>query len=149
MSMSKMHRHKQQQEMQDQQYHQRQFHMQYLANPFTPQPLHVSTKPPTPEKIRQLKKQKRLKRHVPILIPNEAQLKRVPPQSDGRGGGATAAATQNNSFKNDASFAKLTILRNQKYINTRGDSLLFSNSPIVRECNHDALREALSASLLE
>ncbi|KAG5417510.1 hypothetical protein I9W82_005146 [Candida metapsilosis] len=149
MSMSKMHRHKQQQEMQDQQYHQRQFHMQYLANPFTPQPLHVSTKPPTPEKIRQLKKQKRLKRHVPISIPNEAQLKRVPPQSDGRGGGATAAATQNNSFKNDASFAKLTILRNQKYINTRGDSLSFSNSPIVRECNHDALREALSASLLE
>lgn len=129
MSISKMHRHRQPHQQQG-------FHLLYNDNPFAPSV--VSTKPPTPEKIRQLKKQNRLKRYVPILVPNEAQLKRIPPQLGGASG---------DSLRNDGSFSKLTILRNQKYIN-HGDSSVFNN-PIIRGCNQDAIREALSASLLE
>lgn len=137
MSISKMHRHRQPHQQQG-------FHLLYNDNPFAPSV--VSTKPPTPEKIRQLKKQKRLKRYVPILIPNEAQLKRIPPQLGGASGNSGNCAS-GNSLRNDGSFSKLTILRNQKYIN-HGDSSVFNN-PIIRGCNQDAIREALSASLLE
>lgn len=137
MSISKMHRHRQPHQQQG-------FHLLYNDNPFAPSV--VSTKPPTPEKIRQLKKQKRLKRYVPILVPNEAQLKRIPPQLGGASGNSGNCAS-GNSLRNDGSFSKLTILRNQKYIN-HGDSSVFNN-PIIRGCNQDAIREALSASLLE
>ncbi|KAI5969966.1 hypothetical protein CANMA_001006 [Candida margitis] len=136
MSISKMHEHNQQRHSSQQLHH---------AQPFM--------KPPTPEKIRLLKKQKRLKRHVPISIPNEAQLKRIPPQLNHTNGSKSGSANvtrtgTSNSFRNEGgSFSKLTILRNQKYIN-HGDSSIFNN-PIMRGCNEDAIREALSASLLE
>ena len=155
MSIAKPQRRKQQQQQQQQQQQHHHFSRHYSlheANPFAPV---VVTKPPTPEKIRQLKKQKRLKRHVPILVPNEAQLKRIPRRQLGtqevkcsfNGSGLSR------SFQNeDASFARLTILRNQKYINhdegMRATSSMFNN-PIIRGCNEDAIREALSASLLD
>ncbi|CAK9435491.1 uncharacterized protein LODBEIA_P02180 [Lodderomyces beijingensis] len=90
-------------------------------------------KAPTPEKIKDLKRQKMFK-HVPISAPNEAQLKRIP------------CAIQQGR-RTDGSFSNLTIQNNKKYIK-HGDSSIF-NSPIMRSCNEVALREALADSLLD
>ncbi|KAI5958023.1 hypothetical protein KGF57_002831 [Candida theae] len=170
MTISKLHREKQKHQVQRQRQHhhqhqheqqQRHFHPQYLLdNPFSPHSLIIPTKPPTPEKIRQLKKQKRLQRHIPISIPNEAQLKRVPVHPCAKAGGRRHS--NSNIFRNDgaksnsgSSFAKLTILRNEKHFNNphartnHPDSVSIEKSPIMRDCNRDAIREALSASLLE
>ncbi|CAI5756867.1 unnamed protein product [Candida verbasci] len=86
-------------------------------------PSPVSTKPTTPQKIKELKKQKRFKTN-PISIPNEIQKKRIPPQP-----------------------MSITIPKvNEFYVNHH--SSVFKN-PIVRSYNKDALREALANSLLD
>ncbi|KAI5951607.1 hypothetical protein KGF54_004681 [Candida jiufengensis] len=97
-----------------------------------------NTKPPTPQKIKDLKKQKRFK-NIPISIPNQTQLKRIP---------VNKQVQQENGFKIlSGSYSNLTIMKNKKYIN-HGNTSIFNN-PIIRNYNEDAIREALSDSLLD
>ncbi|EDK42720.1 hypothetical protein LELG_00898 [Lodderomyces elongisporus NRRL YB-4239] len=103
--------------------------------------INCKTKPPTPQKIKELKKQRMFK-NIPILIPNETHLKRIPPQ------GVAQLSKSHNSFRRtDGTFSNLTIRQNQKYIN-HSDASIF-NHPVMKSYNENALREALSASLLD
>ncbi|KAI5964584.1 uncharacterized protein KGF55_001653 [Candida pseudojiufengensis] len=99
-------------------------------------------KPPTPQKIKDLKKQKRFK-NVPISIPNQTQLKRIPTTKPNQNDFGTGGERKILS----GSYSNLTILKNKKYIN-HGNTSIFNN-PILKNYNEDAIRAALSESLLD
>lgn len=83
----------------------------------------------TPPKIKELKKSKMIKSN-PILIPNEAQLKRIPPS------------------RTDGSVSKLIIGSNQTKTIRHGDGSIFKN-PVAKSYDYSALRDALASSILD
>ncbi|KAG7665439.1 uncharacterized protein J8A68_001127 [[Candida] subhashii] len=95
-----------------------------------------SNKPPTPEKLKELRRKQKQRRNsnIPISIKSDSQLKRMP--------SSVAAA------RNDGAFSRLTIGPNNTRIVNHGEASVF-RKPIVRSYNEGALREALAASLLD
>lgn len=83
----------------------------------------------TPPKIKELKKSKMIKSN-PILIPNEAQLKRIPPS------------------RTDGSASKLIIGSNHTRTIRHGDGSIFKN-PVAKSYDYSALRDALASSILD